>query len=230
MRRRPVSPGRAQSVRADGLRGARCRRSARRPVVAARPRRPAVQGKAEAPAGADLVGIDEAGAPGHGAPEVERGDRRPVRTVAQALVRDAPQRVAGLHGWVALAAVGSELRRRLQRRGARCRTWRVRRQARWHRRPSESARGAPMLVSASTPMAIRAAIRSRTDASRRAPTSPLRTCATTARTSWAQQAAQATQAATVSTHSASRGRVARRARGRPTGDRRPRRRARPGRP
>ena len=51
----------------------------------------------QAPTGADLIGVDEAGPFGHGAPEVERGDRRPVGTVAQAFVGDAPQRVARLH-------------------------------------------------------------------------------------------------------------------------------------
>ncbi len=56
------------------------------------------EGKSEAPPGADPVGIDEAGARGHGAPQVENSDRRPVGTVAQALVRDAPERLAGLHG------------------------------------------------------------------------------------------------------------------------------------
>ncbi len=70
---------------------------------------------------------------------------------------------------------------------------------------TERARGAPNVVQASTPNAMRAASRSRTDEPWRNPTSPLRTCATTARSSCAQQAAQATQAATTRRHSASRG-------------------------
>ena len=71
--------------------------------------------------------------------------------------------------------------------------------------PEGRARGAPTLVSASTPTAIRAAIRSTIEALRSAPTSPRRTCSPTARTSWAQHATQATHAAKTKMHSASRG-------------------------
>ena len=212
--------------------GAPCRRRAGVPGPLRRPRAPAATGKMQAPAGADLIGVDEAGASGHGAPEVERGDRRPVRAVAQALVRDAATacRPAARHGSPAAAARSDDRAGRARQRG---------------RRRREPLGGGVLAPAADDSASGRPDAREREHADgdpcrdpvhdRRVPmprpTSPLRTCATTARTSWAQQAAQATHAATVSTHSASRGSgppgVPEPAR---QGDRRPRRRARPERP
>ena len=102
-------------------------------------------------------GIDEARPATDVAAEIERGERRPVRAVAQEFVRDAPERVARLHR---VGPVGRRHRGRRRRavqgrrdRGARARAPPVRLAP----APPGSERGVPMLVRASTPNAIRAA-------------------------------------------------------------------------
>ena len=73
----------------------RCEAGASRPT----PGRTLVRVRCEvqAPAGPDVVRIDEPRAAAHVAPEVERSQGRPVRPVGQTIVRDAPERLARLH-------------------------------------------------------------------------------------------------------------------------------------
>ena len=183
-RRRPGSPGRARPAPAGG------RRRVPRPRTACparrRPRRvalAAVEGKAQAPPRHEVVGIDEPRAVAHVAPEVQRGDGRPVGPVAQALLGDAPERVARAapRGPSRRRGGGPSDAERSPRRGARRRRGPARRAGALAPRARGHARGAPTVVSASTPTAIRAARRSTTEAPAGTPTSPLRTWATTAR-------------------------------------------------
>ena len=198
-RRAPdATPGGATGVRVSGS----CRIAAGRAV--------GVGGEAEAPALPQPIRIHEPCATTEVAAEVECSQRRPIRPVAQEIVRDPPERVARLHG-IGRGRHRDGRRGRARRRPGRPPSARrSRRSARgrpacWppRRPPARGARRS--VVRASTPNAMRAARRSRTDEPWRSPTSPLRTCATTARSSCAQQATQATQAATTRRHSASRG-------------------------
>ena len=121
-----------------------------------------VRGEPEAPSLPEPIRIDEVRPVTDVAAEIERGERRPIRPVAQEIVCDAPQRVARLHG------IG---RGRDGRLGRAAPTGSaavsevpgppptgVLAPA-----PGASARGAPKVVRASTPNAMRAATRSRTD-------------------------------------------------------------------
>ena len=188
--------------------GRRSERRVAHRLVPRRRGRAGVGGQAQAPPLPELVRIDEARAAADVAAEVERGERRPIRAVAQEIVRDAPERVARPH------RVG---------------------RGRTGQSPGTSAASRPGALPAASDGGRSAADRragpgaggqreGRADAregehaerdacghpveDRRAPAHADLTVAdvaTTARSSCAQQAAQATQAARTRTHSASRG-------------------------
>ena len=67
-----------------------------------------VRRQAQSPSLPELVGVHEACAAADVAAEIERGERGPIRTVAQELVRDVPERVARPHrvGRAAAACTG----------------------------------------------------------------------------------------------------------------------------
>ena len=85
--------------------------------------------------------------------------------------------------------------------------------------PDANTRGVPAVVRASTPTAMRAAIRSSGVTMPTGRTSPCRTCTATPRTSCEVQAAHAIHAATANATTASRGQVARSGPARPTAGR-----------
>ena len=59
------------------------------------PGAPRLRRQAQVPARPQLIRINEARAAPHVAAQIERGERRPVRAVAQAILRDLPEAVAG---------------------------------------------------------------------------------------------------------------------------------------
>ena len=162
-------------------------------------------GKEQAPAGADLIGIDESvRAPAMVRPRLSAAiavQSAPSPRRSSAAIRHSVS--PGVHG------MGRPGRGRLglgrgRARARPARTWPFRRrrggsgggrprERRPEAREREHADGDPP-----------AAIRSMTDAPLWALTSPLRTCATTARTKLREQAAHAAHAARASRHSASR--------------------------
>ena len=194
-RRRPGSRPRARPARAGG-RGARGGRGrpARDLVVVVR-----LGGQAEPPAGPSVVGVDEALAAAHVAAQVEGGDLHPVGAVAEAVLGDLPQALAGTDG---VDGVGTAPALVAAAGAAATATTARRRGAPRRRRQHQGGAGARR---ASTPTAMRAATRSSGDIMPSGRISPRRTCTTTPRTSCDAQAAQATQAASASAHSASRG-------------------------
>ncbi len=76
-------------------RGTRAARAASSRPAAGRSR---LLGQAQPPARLDVVGVDEALAATHVPAKIDDGQGRPVGTVIEEIIRDAPQRVAALHG------------------------------------------------------------------------------------------------------------------------------------
>ncbi len=78
-------------------------------------------GQAQPPARPHLIGVDEALAAAHVVAEVEGGDLHPVGAVAETVLRDLPQALAGAHGVRRALVVDGRRRddRRRRRAGAR---------------------------------------------------------------------------------------------------------------